>query len=154
MGDRPRPGRVPFRRLSAPFRAAALDLHARVDAAAAAAAAGAPDNLWESDELLAVRAAAAGSWNAVAVWFEARARPYPTPALLRGCARGSAARVRRARGAARAGSACARGTATPHTRRAVGLFAPARSHGRHDGGRPERGRARRLLMARLRGWRA
>jgi len=103
-----------------------------VDAAAAAAAAGAPDTLWESDELLAVRAAAAGSWNAVAVWFEARARTYPTPVLPRAPALGGTARVRPApaRGAARPGRACARGVAVPRARRMFGvLFRRARAVG-------------------------
>lgn len=47
-----------------------MDLQARVDSAAVAAEL--PDTVWESDEVLTVTATAAGAWNAVAIWFEAR----------------------------------------------------------------------------------
>ncbi|KAK9846546.1 hypothetical protein WJX81_006344 [Elliptochloris bilobata] len=60
--------RLPFRRLSEAFKAARVDLQARVDSARGSAEL--PQAVWESDEALTVLPTAAGSWNAVAIWFE------------------------------------------------------------------------------------
>lgn len=72
--------RVPFRRLSAPFPAATVDLQARVDSAAAAAEL--PRAWWESDEMLSICTTAGGTWNAVAIWFEVRAEEAGSAGML------------------------------------------------------------------------
>ena len=74
--------RVPFRRLSAPFAAATVDLQARVDSAAAAAEL--PPAMWEFDEMLSICTSAGGIWNAVAIWFEVRAEEAGSAGVFTG----------------------------------------------------------------------
>ena len=74
--------RVPFRRLSAPFAAATVDLQARVDSAAAAAEL--PPAMWEFDETLSICTSAGGTWNAVVIWFEVRAEEAGSAGVFTG----------------------------------------------------------------------
>ncbi|KAK9863942.1 hypothetical protein WJX84_003683 [Apatococcus fuscideae] len=67
--------RLPHTRLSAPFRALALDLQLRVDAISTLSAEGKDPQTdstgWETDECLTVSISRAGTWTGIAFWFQA-----------------------------------------------------------------------------------
>ena len=66
--------RLPHTRLSAPFRALALDLQLRVDAISTLSAEGKDPQTdstgWETDECLTVSISRAGTWTGIAFWFQ------------------------------------------------------------------------------------